>query len=413
LEINPEAQAKPEVNALLATAKAWNTTNGFIRARQSVAVTDPKNEAQDPSWSTRTVATPLGNFLRKNFGPDTQSKTDLAGNIGVVSLSLSQPPGREIVVTPVFKSGDKCVSLVEGSRLVFDDSNWQQPALVVVQLDPKLKTDTSAVFAIRSGNLVLSWTITFAVLVGLFLCFGIYHRFVLPRPAGDQPGDVHGIPTFLKEFFLTFGTFFRKDDLGRFLLFLLFYRFAEAQLVKLAAPFLLDAREAGGLALTTGQVGFVYGTVGTLALTLGGLLGGFAASRHGLRAWLWPMVLAIQVPNAVYVYLSYTRPDSFWIINACVAVEQFGYGFGFAAYLLVMIYVARGAHKTAHYAICTGFMALGMMIPGMFSGWLQELIGYQHFFVWVLLATIPGFIVVKLIRLEPEFGKKDTPAENG
>jgi PAT family beta-lactamase induction signal transducer AmpG len=153
-------------------------------------------------------------------------------------------------------------------------------------------------------------------------------------------------------------------------------------------------------------VGFVYGTVGTLALTLGGLLGGFAASRHGLRAWLWPMVVAIQLPNAVYVYLAYALPDSFWIVNACVAVEQFGYGFGFAAYLLVMIYVARGAHQTAHYAICTGFMALGMMLPGMFSGWLQEAIGYQHFFVWVLLATIPGFIVVKLIPLERDFGKK-------
>jgi len=330
----------------------------------------------------------------------------VSGNIGVVTLRLSHAPGREIVVTPVFTSGDKSVSLVEGSRLVFDDSNWNQPALLVLQLDTKLKTATGARFEIRSGNIVLAWTITFAVLVGLFASFGIYHRFILPHPARDQAGDVHGIPVFFREFFQTFGSFFRKENIWAFLLFLLFYRFAEAQLVKLAAPFLLDAREAGGLALTTGQVGFVYGTVGTLALTLGGLLGGFAAARHGLRAWLWPMALAIQLPNAVYVYLSYARPDAFWIINTCVAIEQFGYGFGFAAYLLVMIYIARGEHKTAHYAICTGFMALGMMLPGMFSGWLQEQIGYPHFFVWVLLATIPAFLVVLLVPVDREFGKK-------
>lgn len=404
LEIDPQPRPMTEVTELIAVAKAWNSTNDFIRTQQQAKVADKKNEG--PSWWTRTVSEPLGRILRERFGPETQAITDVAGNIGVVTMQLSQPPGKEIVVTPAFKSGDKSISLVEGSRLVFDDSNWNQPALIVFQLDPKLKSQTSAVFEIRSGNIPLSWAITFGVLVALFLLFGLYHRFILAHPAGDQPGDVQGIPVFLKEFFKTFGSFFRKDNIGVFLLFLLFYRFAEAQLVKLAAPFLLDAPEAGGLALTTGQVGFVYGTVGTLALTLGGLLGGFAASRDGLRAWLWPMVLAIQLPNLVYVYLSYAQPDSFLIVNACVAIEQFGYGFGFAAYLLVMIYIARGAHKTAHYAICTGFMALGMMLPGMFSGWLQEIIGYQHFFVWVLLATIPGFIVVKFIPLDRDFGKK-------
>lgn len=404
LEINSQARSQAEVSALIASAKDWNVTNNFIRTQQRASIAEQKSEG--PSWWTRTISEPLGKILRERFGPDIQAKSDLAGNIGVVSLHLSKPPGKEIVVTPVFKSGDKSVSLIEGSRLVFDDTNWNQPALLVIQLDPKLKTETSAQFEIRSGNIVLSWTITFAVLVALFVCFGVYHRFILPHPTGDQPGDVQGIPVFIAEFFKTFGSFFRKDHIGVFLLFLLLYRFAEAQLVKLAAPFLLDAREVGGLALTTGQVGFVYGTVGTLALTVGGLLGGFVASRNGLRAWLWPMVLAIQLPNLVYVYLSYAQPDAFLIVNACVAIEQFGYGFGFAAYLLVMIYIARGAHKTAHYAICTGFMALGMMLPGMFSGWLQELIGYQHFFVWVLLATIPGFIVVQLIPLDPEYGRK-------
>ncbi len=404
LELDPQPRPRAEVAALMAAARAWNTTNDFIRTLQRAKVVDQKNEG--PSWWARTLSQPLGGFLRERFGPDTRARSDSAGNLGVVTLQLSKRPGREIVVTPAFKSGDKSIALVEGSRLVFDDQNWNRPALVVFQLDAKLRSETGAVFEVRSGNVALSWSITFAVLVALFILFGLYHRFILPHPAGDRPGDVQGIPVFIKEFFRTFGSFFRKDHIGVFLLFLLLYRFAEAQLVKLAAPFLLDAPEAGGLALTTGQVGFVYGTVGTLALTFGGLLGGFVASRHGLRAWLWPMVLAIQLPNVVYVYLSYAQPDSFLIVNACVAIEQFGYGFGFAAYLLVMIYIARGEHKTAHYAICTGFMAMGMMLPGMFSGWLQEQIGYEHFFVWVLLATIPGFIVVKLIPLDPEFGKK-------
>ncbi len=182
--------------------------------------------------------------------------------------------------------------------------------------------------------------------------------------------------------------------------------FAEAQLVKLASPFLLDVREAGGLALTTGQVGFVYGTVGIIALTLGGLLGGFVAAKKGLKYWMWWMVIAINLPDVVYVYLSQTLPDNFWIINACVAIEQFGYGFGFTAYMLFMIYISEGEHKTAHFAITTGIMALGMMLPGMFSGWLQEIIGYKNFFIWVCLATIPSFLTVKFIKVDPEFGIK-------
>ena len=122
------------------------------------------------------------------------------------------------------------------------------------------------------------------------------------------------------------------------------------------------------------------------------------------------MVLIMHLPDAVFIYLSYVQPENLKIVGACVAVEQFGYGFGFTAYMLYMIYIARGEHQTAHYALCTGFMALGLMLPGMWSGWLQELIGYRHFFVWVLLATIPGFIVTALIPLDPAFGKKKVEA---
>jgi len=174
----------------------------------------------------------------------------------------------------------------------------------------------------------------------------------------------------------------------------------------LAAPFLLDSFEAGGLALTTGQLGLVYGTVGIVALTFGGILGGILCAKNGLKYWLWWMIIAINLPDIVYVYLSYTQTANFLIINLLVAVEQFGYGFGFTAFMLYLIYISEGDHKTSHFAIATGFMALGMMIPGMFSGWLQEIIGYKHFFVWVCIATIPGFIIAKFIPLDSEFGKK-------
>jgi len=290
--------------------------------------------------------------------------------------------------------------------LVFDDTNWRQPAFVVFQLDPKLRSETRAVFEVRSGNIPLSWAVTLFVLAGLFLLFGLWHKFILPHPASDRPGDAHSIPVFIKEFFQTFGSFFRKPKLAALLLFLLLYRFGEAQLVKMVTPFLLDAREVGGLGLTTSQVGWAYGTIGIIALTLGGILGGLVASRRGLKAWLWPMVLIIHLPDAAFIYLAYEQPDNLALISTAIAVEQFGYGFGFTAYMLYMIYIARGEHKTAHYAICTGFMALGMMIPGMWSGWLQEIIGYQHFFTWVILATIPSFAVTLLIPLDKDFGKK-------
>lgn len=251
-----------------------------------------------------------------------------------------------------------------------------------------------------------AWSLTFGLLAGLFVLFGLWHRFVLPRPDADRPGEARRIPEFLREFFVTFGSFFGRPRIAVSVSFLLLYRLGEAQLVKMVAPFLLDPRTKGGLGMSTEQVGIVYGTVGIIALTLGGIVGGWAASRHGLRAWLWPMLLAIHVPDAVFIYLAYAQPESVAIIQACVVAEQFGYGFGFTAMVLYMMYLSRGEHRTAHYAICTGFMALGMMVPGMWSGWLEDLIGYRHFFTWVIVATIPSFVVALWIPLEASYGRK-------
>ena len=261
----------------------------------------------------------------------------------------------------------------------------------------------------RTGDTALAWRIALTSAAGVLLAFSVYHRLVLPRPPNDRAGRIPSDGKFLREFLATFTTFLQKPKIGRAVLFLLFYRFAEAQLVKMVSPFLLDARSAGGLGLTTEQVGFVYGTVGVIALLLGGILGGVLVSRHGLRAWLWPMVLVMHLPDAAFIYLSRVQPENLRVIGAGVALEQFGYGFGFTAYMLYMMRLARGEHQTAHYAICTGIMTLGLMVPGMWSGKLQEMLGYPHFFTWVLLATIPGFIVTALIPLDAEFGKRREP----
>jgi PAT family beta-lactamase induction signal transducer AmpG len=251
-----------------------------------------------------------------------------------------------------------------------------------------------------TGSSIVAWSSAFAAIALVMIALALYHRLVLPWPAADFSHSVESIRRLFGELRRTLTSFLRKDGIVALIGFLLLYRFAEAQLGRIAPLFLLDSRENGGLGLATDVVGFAYGTVGVVALLLGGVLGGWALSRHGLRFWLWPMALAINLPDIVYVYLAYALPDSALIVGVSVAIEQVGYGFGFAAYMLYMIHAARGPHSTAHFALCTGFMALGMMLPGMWSGALQEAIGYQRFFVWVMIATIPSFLAVWLIPIE-------------
>lgn len=251
-----------------------------------------------------------------------------------------------------------------------------------------------------------AWSITLYLGACVFGALFLYHFFILPFPKQDHPIHSQRSIHLFKDFFHIFVLFFRKKGILSILGFFLFYRFAETQLVKIIAPFLLDLRQKGGLELSTSDVGIIYGTVGVASLLLGGLLGGYAIYRKGLKFWIWTMACAIHLPDLVYVFLSQTIPAHFLLINICVALEQFGYGFGFTAYSMVMIMFSEGDYKTVHFAISTGIMALGMMVPAMFSGWLQEQLGYQTYFLWVMIATIPGFIATGLVKIDPEFGKK-------
>lgn len=250
-----------------------------------------------------------------------------------------------------------------------------------------------------TGNIPYAWSLVFFVCAGLFIAIGLYHSYQLPKPTTDKGASLGSLGNLFK-------TFFQKKGIVLSLAFILLYRLGEAQLAKLASPFLLDKPEMGGLNLSTEQVGIIYGTIGVIALLLGGIVGGIVASKHGLKKWLWYMVAAMNVPNLVYVYLAFVQPENFWIISSCVAIEQLGYGFGFTAFMLYLIYVAQGPYQTAHYAICTGFMALGMMLPGMIAGWLQEMMGYDWFFIWVCLCTIPGIILAGFLPIPEDFGKK-------
>ncbi len=257
-----------------------------------------------------------------------------------------------------------------------------------------------------SNNIRLSWSITFVVLAVFFVLFSLYHRFALPRPTSDSITEIKTPTQIISEFGRTFSSFFQKKGVGFAITFMLLYRLGEALLVKMASPFMLDAREIGGLGLSTEQVGIVYGTVGIIALTLGGIVGGIAASKKGLKYWIWPMALSITLPHLAYLYLSWFMPENMLFINIAVAFEQFGYGFGFTAYMLFMIYFSDGEHKTAHYAICTGFMALSMMLPGMAAGWLQEIMGYHQFFILVMICAIPTLALVPFLKIEKEYGIK-------
>ncbi|MBO7416116.1 MAG: MFS transporter [Bacteroidaceae bacterium] len=255
------------------------------------------------------------------------------------------------------------------------------------------------------GRTAFAWSLGFLIAGGLMILLWLYHSYILPLPVTDTNTGVSG-QNIMKEFGLTFLSYFKKPDIIPALLFILLFRFPEAQITKIAPLFLIDDAASGGLALTTGQIGFAQGTLGVIGLLTGGILGGITLSRFGLKKCIWYMVAAISVPDLVYVYLSWFPTQDLPLVSSCIFIEQLGYGFGFTAYTLFLMYFARGDHQTSHYAISTGIMALGMMLPGMISGWLQEQMGYRWFFVWIIACCTVTCIVSALIKYEPDFGKK-------
>lgn len=255
-------------------------------------------------------------------------------------------------------------------------------------------------------NNAIAWSATFITTAIIMATLFIYHKQALPHPENDVCRRIDGIADVFSNFSDIIKSYFAKPGIGATILFLLLFRFPEAQLGKIGKLFLMDSSEAGGLALSLGDIGFVNGVIGIIGLIVGGIAGGICISRKGLKYWLWPMVVAISLPDIVYVYMSMALPDNIAIISSCIFIEQLGYGFGFTAYTLYMIYFAQGRYPTAHFAISTAFMSLGMMLPGMVSGKIQEWLGYENFFIWVMCCTIITFAVSALIKIDINFGKK-------
>ena len=362
-------------------------------------------------WSLR-VKEPIEKFLEEKFSADKNKvleNKNFTGNCAVAFIGATAPPsdGGKSVMNIDFSRGDKSIRLIEGSRREFDSRNWRRPQAVLFQLDPNLKMDSSAVFIARAGNIRFAWSIVFVALSILFTFFFIYHIFALPVPELDKSGALRSPLELILGFIRPFLNFFKKENIIPAVAFILLFRLGESQLVKLSSPFLIDSIEKGGVGLSTGELGFAYGTVGVFLLTLGGIIGGMLAAKHGLKRWIWIMALAINAPDLVYVYMAYFQPENLAVVAALVGLEQLGYGFGFAGYMLFMVYYAGNSeNKTSHYAIMTGLMALGMMIPGMWSGWLQQIIGYGNFFIWVCICTLPGFLAIFFLKIDPKFGMK-------
>lgn len=298
------------------------------------------------------------------------------------------------------KPGDQ--SLFVGIRSTFYrlSSIFGQGVLVVI----------AGLLETRLGDVPKAWSITLLSSAIMFTCITFWHIFRLPKPAADASrieDKGQSAKDIVKEFGRTFVTFFQKKHIWMAMAFMLLYRLPEAFLVKMMNPFLLDGQPVGGLGLSTESVGFVYGTIGVAALTVGGILGGIAASKWGLKKSLWPMALSLTLPCLSFVFLAAFQPSNIWVIGSCVALDQFGYGFGFTAYMLYLIYFSDGEFKTAHYSLCTAFMALSMMIPGMVAGYIQEALGYTKFFGFVMLCCLVTVVVTLMLKVDPEYGKKN------
>lgn len=258
----------------------------------------------------------------------------------------------------------------------------------------------------KTGNVPLAWTLTIAFSAVLLGAIALWHVFKAPK-VETTPEQGRSSKEIFRELGRSFVTFFQKKQVWFAMVFMLLYRLPEAFSVKMLNPFLLDSPSVGGLGLSTEMVGIVYGTVGVIALTLGGILGGLAAGKWGLKKSMWPMALSLALPCAVYLFMAITQPAQIWVITLCVALDQFGYGFGFTAYMLYMMYFSEGEYKTSHYALCTAFMALSMMLPGLVAGHLQEALGYTGFFWMVMVCCLATVFVTLFAKVDPAYGKKN------
>jgi PAT family beta-lactamase induction signal transducer AmpG len=379
----------------------------------TVSAVQPENfKPFDPS--TLQIDAQAGKPSILFFPGDVQVPVFQAGGSGldstVIYIALSAPPeeGETVVVNISRQTGSKDIDLSKSisGRFEFTTSNWNEPVSVPVKVNHNLTGTASTEFLITAGDIAFSWVVSLGILGIILLILAVYNKFLLPHPSERPSGPEEKFSWIV--FREVFVSFFTKPGVVPALLFFLLYRLGESQLSKIATPFLVDSRSAGGLGLTAAQYGIVYGTVGMVSLTLGGILGGVAAAKFGLKKLIWLMALMLNIPSALYIWLAWAQPMAGdFSVYLCVGIEQLGYGFGFTGYMLYMLhYVGESRYKTAEYAIGTSLMALGMMLPGMISGQMKELLGYENFFIYMMICTIPGMLVIRYLKIDPAFGVK-------
>lgn len=376
LEISTKPKTRDQINFYVSFARNMNTMNGFT------------NE-----------------FFAQ---PDTSGINDLVGNVGIVKFYRSKQPSndKEYLVSVDFAEGEEKFKVIEGKKLKFTSRNWNKPAFAVIQLDSSLSKKSVAVFIARIEKFPLAWSIAFGVLSAIFFLLTIYHKIVLPIVAKDDSLLNKKSTTVGKEFYRSFARFFEKKKIILIILFLLFYFLGRAQANKIVPLFLLDSKNLSGLGLSSSEFGLINGIVTNIFIVLGSLIGGFLIYKKGLKYWTTAFLILSNIPLLVHVYLSWFLPSNFGIISSCIALDSFGYGLGLSFIFMYMIFVSEGEYRTSHFAIAFGFMSLGLMFASMISGFIQQAFGYKIFFIWVVVSTIPAFIIIKFIPLEFGFGKK-------
>ncbi|MEW6004398.1 MAG: MFS transporter [Stygiobacter sp.] len=339
--------------------------------------------------------------------PDTSMLNDLVGNIGIIKFHLSKKPSEkdEYVISLKFVDGDNKFKVIEGNTLKFTSLNWNKPAFAVIQIDSNVTNKTIATFSAGVEKFSFGWTITFGFLSLIFLLLFVFHKFILPYPSNDEALIEKKNTTVGKEFFRSFARYFEKKKIILIILFFILYLFGHSQITKVLPQFLTDDKIIGGLYLQNYIVKIIKG-ISTITFALGSLIAGFIIYKKGLKSLMMIFTLMMNISLAVYIYLSWFLPNNFWIVTSLIGFENLCYGFGFSLILMYILNVSEGNYPSSHFAISFGFMSLGILLSEFSSLIIKDSFGYKYFFIWVLISTIPSFILVKLIPIEYNFGKK-------
>lgn len=367
-------------------------------------------------WMIKPLWSPFVDIFRSKRWWIVTMQALMAVSVGLIALSLpkSSPFTLTLIlfVIAAFASATHDIA-ADGFYMIALDNDRQSAFVgirntfyrVAMVFGQGVLVVIAGVLETRTGDVALAWRVTLVAAAVILAAATVSHAFVLPAPMTDKSAGKKSAGQILTEFGKAFGTFFTKKGIFLAIAFMLLYRLPEAFSVKMLYPMFSDPVDAGGLGFGKEAYGLVYGTAGVIALLAGGILGGLHISRRGLRRCMLPMALSLALPCAVYLYMAAFQPDSLWVIGGCVVFDQFGYGYGFTAYTVYMMRFADGPLKTSHYAICTGFMALSMLLPGAIAGYLQQALGYEGFFVLVMICCTATVAVALAARRSSFIGE--------